>query len=999
MLYNISIGKHSYEILHEKGDAMSNSYSLFLRQSYMDAWEDYRRSLYRADFPVWDYIILTASNEAQANAYRQQIALRRQKQLLPERTHYAVLPDPDGLRVGSGGATLNVLRYVHQQAGGFQSKRILCIHSGGDSKRVPQYSACGKLFSPVPRELPNGKRSTLFDEFIIGMSGVPSRIQDGMLVLSGDVLLLFNPLQIDAPTSGAAAISFKEDVETGKDHGVFHMDAEGNVGEFLHKQTVETLRSRGAVNAQGKVDIDTGAVLFSADLLADLYALVARPEAFAAFVNDRARLSFYGDFLYPLASHSTLEQFYLEKPEGAFTQELHACRTALWQVLRKYRMRLLRLAPASFIHFGTTHELRTLMTEDVAAYSFLEWKKCVSGCCAAERFALNNAVVAEDCAIGDGCYLEDSCVTHGAVIGGGTILSHVTVCGKTVPENVVLHGLKLADGRFVVRLYGVADNPKESSFLGGSMAAFGDVWEGADHSLWQAKLYPICDSMAEAVDAALNVYELAQGRGDREKWAAAEKTSLNSSFNHADAAAILAWETHLRKTVKVERFLSVIRRGGSVEEAKAVFGQADISDYQFRLIAEKAAAADVFLRIRIFYFLGKVLGDSAAGEAYGKRAFDEIQRMVLSGASAAGSCADHVPVSEEVTVRLPLRVNWGGGWSDTPPYCNEKGGTVLNAAILLKGEYPAEVRVRRLAEPVVVLESADMHARKTFSTLAELQECHNPYDPFALHKAALLACGVIPRQGGAIEALTAKIGGLYVSTQMHDVPKGSGLGTSSILAGACVKALLQYFGVPHTEDTLYEHAMCVEQMMSTGGGWQDQVGGMTEGVKLITAPAGIRQTLTVRHIVLDERTKATLNARFALIYTGQRRLARNLLRDVVGRYIGNVPESLHALEEIQRIAVMMAFELERGRVDDFAKLLNRHWELSKMIDAGSTNTCIDQIFLAIDDLVDGRMICGAGGGGFLQVILKPDVTKAQLRARLHDTFQDCGVDVWDCTLI
>lgn len=980
---------------------MSNSYSLFLRQSYMDAWEDYRRSLYRADFPVWDYVILTASNEAQANAYRQQIALRMEKNLLPTRTHYAVLPDPDGLRVGSGGATLNVLRYVHQQAGAFQGKRILCIHSGGDSKRVPQYSTCGKLFSPVPRELPNGKRSTLFDEFLIGMSGVPSRIQDGMLVLSGDVLLLFNPLQIDAPTSGAAAISFKEDVETGKDHGVFHMDAEGNVGEFLHKQTVETLKSRGAVNAQGKVDIDTGAVLFSADLLADLYALVDSPEKFGKFVNDSARLSFYGDFLYPLASHSTLEQFYLEKPEGAFTEALHTCRTELWPVLRKYRMRLLRLAPASFIHFGTTHELRTLMTESVSAYSFLEWKKCVSGSCEHKHFALNNAVVSDDCTIGDGCYLEDSEVTHHAVIGDGTILSHVTVSGQIVPANVVLHGLKLADGRFVARIYGVADNPKEGGFLGGSLSAFGNVWDGEDHSLWQAKLYPICDSMAEAVDAALNVYALANGKGDREKWAAAEKTSLCASFNHADAAAILAWETHLRKTVKVERFLAIIRRGGSVEEAKAVFRQADINDYQFRLIEEKAAAADTFMRIRIFYYLGKVLGDSAAGEAYGKRAFDEIQRMVLSGASAygAGRCENHTHVTEEVTVRLPLRVNWGGGWSDTPPYCNEKGGTVLNAAILLKGEYPVEVHVRRLAEPVVVLESADMGARKMFSTLPELQECHNPFDSFVLHKAALIACGVIPIAGGTLEAITAKIGGLYVSTQMHDVPKGSGLGTSSILAGACVKALLQYFGVPYTEDDLYEHAMCVEQIMSTGGGWQDQVGGMTEGVKLITAPAGIRQKLKVNHIVLDEATKAALNARFALIYTGQRRLARNLLRDVVGRYIGNVPESLYALEEIQRIAVMMAFELERGRIDDFAKLLNRYWELSKMIDAGSTNTCIDQIFLAVDDLIDGRMICGAGGGGFLQVILKPNVTKEQLRERLHDTFQDCGVDVWDCTLI
>ena len=202
--------------------------NLFLRQSYLDSWEDYERSLRKKNFIKWDYIILTASNDAQAEAYRAQIDERLKKGLLPAETHYAVLPDPDGKRVGSGGATFQVMRYIGEQnpdeENPFKGRRILVIHSGGDSKRVPQYSATGKLFSPVPRELPDGRGSTLFDEFIIGMSGVPSRIQEGMLVLSGDVLLLFNPLQIDAQFDGAAAISIKEPVSTGKNHGVFLND-------------------------------------------------------------------------------------------------------------------------------------------------------------------------------------------------------------------------------------------------------------------------------------------------------------------------------------------------------------------------------------------------------------------------------------------------------------------------------------------------------------------------------------------------------------------------------------------------------------------------------------------------------------------------------------------------------------------------------------------------------------------------------------------------------
>ena len=123
------------------------------------------------------------------------------------------------------------------------------------------------------------------------------------------------------------------------------------------------------------------------------------------------------------------------------------------------------------------------------------------------------------------------------------------------------------------------------------------------------------------------------------------------------------------------------------------------------------------------------------------------------------------------------------------------------------------------------------------------------------------------------------------------------------------------------------------------------------------------------------------------------------LLTAVGGYIGNRPESLDALQEMKRVEALMKFELEQGNVDAFAELLNRHWELSVQLDADSTNTCIEQIFLSIEDLIDGRFIAGAGGGGFLQVILKKGVTKDMLRERLNSIFQDSGVDVWECELI
>lgn len=191
----------------------------------------------------------------------------------------------------------------------------------------------------------------------------------------------------------------------------------------------------------------------------------------------------------------------------------------------------------------------------------------------------------------------------------------------------------------------------------------------------------------------------------------------------------------------------------------------------------------------------------------------------------------------------------------------------------------------------------------------------------------------------------------------------------------------------------------MEQIMSTGGGWQDQVGGVTNGIKFITSRPGIRQELTVEHVEISSETKKELNERFCLIYTGQRRLARNLLRDVVGRYVGNEPDSLYAINEIQKVASLMRFELMRGNVDAFAELLDYHWSLSKKVDAGSTNTLIDQIFAVTENMIAGRLVCGAGGGGFLQVVLKRGVSKEMVHKRLKEVFQDNPVDVWECELI
>lgn len=986
---------------------MNSSTSLFLSQSYEDTWEDYRRSLLQDTFPVWDYIVLTASNENQAQGYRSQLKIR--ENVLPSQTHFAVIPDEGGMRVGSGGATLSVLKYVYEREqqltgrGHFDGLRILVIHSGGDSKRVPTYSALGKLFSPVPHKLPDGRSSTLFDEFMISMASVASRIREGMVLLSGDVLLLFNPLQIDFPGRGAAAISFKEHVETGKNHGVFLNSPDGNVRKFLHKQTVETLRRLGAVNENDCVDIDTGAVVFAPDMLDSLYSLIDTPEKYHRYVNDTVRLSLYGDFLYPLAEDSTLEAFYEEKPEGRFCPELHDARTLVWEKLRPYRMKLLRLAPAKFVHFGTTREILALMTGGMDAYEALGWSRHVSSSIVGNT-AGYNSVLSAKASVGEDCYLEVSYVHSHANIGNRVFLSYIDIHDETIPDEVVLHGLKQKNGKFVCRIYGIHDNPKEdvlfgeplSSQLSGLGIDSSALWEDTPHALWTAALYPACATIREAVAAALNLYAVFHGAGDRTVWLQSTRKSLCSGFNDADPQAIIDWDKRMTELVQMDEIVKDMHAGAPAAKLKPLL---PLTKIQMEWLEKQLAKADVFERMRLQYYLGVALKNE--GSTYIRDCFDTISKAVQAAAMSELQYNTQCRiVCDKHVVKLPLRVNWGGGWSDTPPICCEIGGTVLNAAISLNGELPVEVTLVKIPEKKIVFDSRDMDVHGEFDRIEPLQKNGDPYDPFALQKACLLACGVIPAAGGNLQDILTRLGGGFeMHSEVTNVPKGSGLGTSSILSAACVKALFEFMGIPFTNDDLYAHTLAMEQIMSTGGGWQDQVGGVTNGIKYITSRPGVQQKLQVDSVHISDAARKELSERFCLIYTGQRRLARNLLRDVVGRYVGNEPDSLFALNEIQKVAVLMRFELERGRIDEFAKLLEYHWELSKKVDKGSTNTLIDQIFASIDDLIDARMVCGAGGGGFLQVILKKGVAKKMVHQRLKEVFQDNPVDVWDCAFV
>ena len=971
------------------------SKTLLLQQQYLDSWKNYKRSVDSSSYPYWNYIIITASNDYQAEGFNKQIEER--KDFLPKRSKFLVIPDENNERVGSGGSTLTVIKHMKKIENNLKGLRILVIHSGGYSKRVPQYSILGKLFTPIPRILPDGRSSTLFDEIIISMSSITTKIKEGMVIITSSLLLLFNPLKIEYFNEDATCISFNEKAEIGQYHGVFYSGNDNYVKKCLNKRSIEDLKKEGVVDEKGNVDMDTGAIIFSINFIESLYTLIDSEEKYRNIVNKNIRLNLYVDFLYPLAEQSTLEKFCDEKTEGEKKDELISVRKKIWEILRnsKYKLKHKKITHAQFFNFGTTREMFDLMTKNISEYRDLGWDNIINS--SSNGKSSYDSVIAPGSQVDEKVYIESSYIHSEAKISSNVVLSSVEIKNETIPKDVVLHCIKQKNKKYVCRIYGIDDNPKENKLFNKPIST---LPFGLSDILWNINLYPECDSMDEAIKSAINIYKISFGEkdGNLEEWSKYNKKSLSSGVTDADIFEMNKWNKKIKDLVNLGIIETLIYNKKDISNVKGLFkGVNSLNEDQEKWLEDTIKKSDFSKRIRLYHYIGTALNNEEILMKWHKEVKDCIYTEI---GDLIKYHEDSKIVKDKHTVELPLRVNWGGGWSDTPPYCLENGGKVLNAAILLNKMKPVIVIFEKINEKKIVLISEDLNAKAEFSEINKLQETGNPYDPFAVTKACLIACGILPQQGGNLNDILTRLGsGFSINSRVRNVPKGSGLGTSSILAAALAKAALEFIGMNPTEQELQGIVLVMEQLMSTGGGWQDQAGGLCNGIKIITSKPSFNQKLNVRHLNLSEKTKEELNRRFCIIYSGETRLASNILTLVEGRYLGYVEESIKAHMRIQDLAEDMCSALESGNINYFANLLNVHWEYSKMICMGATNKLIEKIFYYIEDLISGRMICGAGGGGFLQIVLQENVTKQMLHERLKETFPDTEIDVWDCTLL
>jgi galactokinase/mevalonate kinase-like predicted kinase len=346
------------------------------------------------------------------------------------------------------------------------------------------------------------------------------------------------------------------------------------------------------------------------------------------------------------------------------------------------------------------------------------------------------------------------------------------------------------------------------------------------------------------------------------------------------------------------------------------------------------------------------------------------------------SSPTHISPGLRIEAASPVRLDLAGGWTDTPPYCYERGGQVINLAINLNNQPPVRAMVRTLREPVLILESNDLGTHVELSATEPLCPKVDVHDPFALHKVALDMVGLLPPSHRNLQSHLKKLGaGLIVSTECR-VPKGSGLGTSSILAATLLAALYETINRPASTDQLIAQTLLLEQRLSTGGGWQDQVGGIVGGVKSTTTTPGIPQVPVVEPLPLSDELYTALQERFVVYYSGQQRLARDILRRVMGRYLAREPAILFLMEDLKKSAQSLRHALLKGNWPAAAREMARYWEIKKQLYPGSTTPTIDVLFLELREHYLAAGLAGAGGGGFSYFFCKDARQANRLREQL-----------------
>ena len=857
------------------------------------------------------------------------------------REEYFCTNDPVGHKLGSGGGTTWLLQACMTTEDGTslaewlpREKRIL-LHAGGQSRRLPSYAPSGKILTPVPvfrwergQRLSQDLLSLQLPLYEQMMDMAPEGIHT--MVVSGDVLVRTSqPLQ-PIPDADVVCYGLWLDASVAKNHGVFVSSRKSPqvLKHMLQKPSIETLNE---LQKDHYYLTDIGIWMLS-DKAVELLAKksMADPNGPLSMVrSSSAGLQ---------GKNGQLKEYDMYSEFGC---ALGTNPSLPDDDLKDLKVAIVPLQGGEFYHFGTSREMisstlriqnlvndqREIMHHDRKPHPSLFVQNAVCK----YKFTEDNTNI----------WIENSDVSEGWTLSHDNIITGVPQNHWKVnlAPGECIDVVPIGDTEYAVRLYHIDDK-----------------FAGAEQ---QKQQFPVvADLEALSMLQTLDGLALVTSRMISAEEISTE-ANLHRLFDQRKAFRKLNWSA-LAKNWNHSVFYQL-----DLADAKREFDEQHIE-------MPPALDADAPLMTRIHDAMFR-------GES--EKAFALLREGLLDTNDCQQIHQLSVADDQIVWGRSPVRIDIAGGWTDTPPYCLMEGGNVINLAIELNGQPPLQTYVRPCQEPRIVLRSIDLGAMEVVETSEQLRDFMHVGSPFSIPKAALVLAGFGQR---SLKDELAAFGAGIELTLLSAIPAGSGLGTSSILAATVLGALNDFCGLGWDKNEIGHRTLMLEQMLTTGGGWQDQFGGVLGGVKLLQTGRGFAQNPQVRWLPTDLWTQPEYRPCHLLYYTGITRTAKSILAEIVRRMFLNHGGELRLLRQMKQHTLDMYEAIQQNDFERMGLLVRKTWAQNQALDAGTNPADVAKLTSLIDDLCLGYKLPGAGGGGYLYMIAKDPEAAARIKQILTE---------------
>lgn len=889
--------------------------------------------------------------------------------------------DPVGARLGSGGGTTWLLEACRKLESPevtaaewlAKEKRIL-LHAGGQSRRLPGYAPSGKILTPIPvfrwargQKLSQNLLSLQLPLYEEIMGKAPESLHT--LIASGDVYIRNSePLQ-EIPDADVVCYGLWVDPVLATHHGVFvsNRQTPDKLDFMLQKPSLEEL---GKLSQTHLFLMDIGVWLLS-----DRAVELLMKHSYLPDGETMKSYDLYAEFGLSLG----------ENPKIADEE------------LNRLRVVILPLQGGEFYHYGTSRELisSTLAVQNLVRDQRAIMHRKVKPHPA--MFVQNADIHLTLTAANSELWIENSCIGKKWALDNRHIITGVPENDwrLQVPAGVCIDVVPVGEQDWAARPYGFNDpfkgafNDEDTLFMGQAFEKWATdrgIEPATFSDLQNAKMFPVCRDVEElGIVMRWMVSEPLLEEG-KNIWLSSEKLSANELSDRANLRRLFGQR---------EMFRQANWPLLAANHEKSVFYQLDLADAALEFAhagipLPDPLSGDVPLMKQIHNRMFCARVKQLTGQPFED---EQQQAFSLLKEGLVGSVLNekqwpHLNVYRDQIVwgRSPVRIDLAGGWTDTPPYCMYAGGNVVNVAIELNGQPPLQVYIKPSKEYKIILRSIDLGAMEVVSTWEELRDYKKIGSPFSIPKAALALAGFVPdfsvEQYASLEEQLKSFGcGLEV-TLLAAIPAGSGLGTSSILAATVLGAVSDFCGLAWDKNQIGYRTLILEQLLTTGGGWQDQYGGVLHGLKLLQTGEGFNQNPAVRWLPEYLFTDPHYQVCHLLYYTGITRTAKNILAEIVQGMFLNSSNHLRLLSEMKEHALDMYDVIQRGDFDQYGRSVLKTWEQKKALDAGTNPPAVEDLIRRIKDYALGYKLPGAGGGGYLYIVAKDPEAALQIRKTL-----------------